>query len=70
MPMLTCPKCSGGMEEGFLADNTYGGFLPGQWVQGEPKKSFWGGITVRGKVKIQIATYRCTRCGYLESYAK
>jgi hypothetical protein len=58
------------MEEGFLADHSHDMVLPSQWIGGEPEKNFWGWFKMRGKVKIQIATYRCNRCGYLESYAK
>jgi hypothetical protein len=65
-----CPKCQGEMEEGFIADATYGGVLTSKWVEGEPEKSFWTGIKTKGKEQIQISTYRCASCGYLESYAK
>lgn len=67
---LTCPKCKGQMEEGFIADNTYGGIVTSKWVEGQPEKSFWTGIKTRDKERIQITTYRCTGCGYLESYAR
>jgi len=70
MDNMTCPKCSGEMEEGFVADNTYGAVLPSQWVEGEPEMSFWTGARTKGKVQVRITTYRCTQCGYLESYAK
>jgi len=29
----------------------------------------WTGLKLRGKDKLAITTYRCGRCGYLESYA-
>jgi len=65
-----CSKCQGEMEEGFIADTTYGGVVTSKWVEGEPEKSFWTGIKTRDREQIQISTYRCTGCGYLESYAK
>ena len=65
-----CPKCQGEMEEGFIADTTYGGVVTSKWVEGEPEKSFWTGIKTRDREQIQISTYRCAGCGYLESYAK
>ena len=65
-----CPKCEGEMEEGFIADATYGGVGASTWVEGEPERSFWTGIKTKGKEQIQISTYSCTGCGYLESYAK
>jgi hypothetical protein len=67
---LRCPKCHGAMEEGFVADQTYGGVRVSKWVEGAPKKSFWSGTKTQGKEQVQIRTYRCTGCGYLESYAR
>lgn len=66
----TCPKCQGEMEEGFIADVTYGGVVASKWVEGPPEKSFWTGVRTKDKEQVQISTYRCTNCGYLESYAK
>lgn len=65
-----CPKCESEMEEGFTADVTYGGVVTSKWVEGEPEKSFWTGTKTKGKKLVEISTFRCTRCGYLESYAK
>ena len=39
------------------------------WIEGAPEKSFWIGIKTRGRRKLKIETWRCGRCGYLESYA-
>jgi hypothetical protein len=41
-----------------------------KWVEGAPEKSFWLGTKTRGKKQVQVATYRCKTCGYLESYAR
>jgi len=65
----TCPKCSGPMESGFLLDETYGGTGQAQWTQGEAKRSFWTGIRVPSDERHLVTTYRCSKCGYLESYA-
>jgi hypothetical protein len=58
------------MEQGFLIDVGHGGgrALP-KWAAGEPEKSIWTGIKLRGKEQLDVSTYRCRRCGYLESYA-
>jgi len=29
----------------------------------------WTGIKLRGRRQLEIASYRCNRCAYLESYA-
>jgi hypothetical protein len=64
-----CPRCSGSMEPGFLIDEGYGKKSVAKWVGGEPQKSFWMGLRLGGAEQVEVATYRCRRCGYLESYA-
>lgn len=65
-----CPRCGIDMQEGFILDrahNNRGG--ASLWVEGTPEKSFWTGIRTRGLEKRRITSYRCMRCGLLESYA-
>ncbi len=57
------------METGFIVDVTHGGTLQANWTEGEPQKSFWTGIKVPREGRHPITTYRCVKCGYLESYA-
>jgi uncharacterized Zn finger protein len=64
-----CPKCSGKMEPGFIKDEGYGTVHPSKWVAGPPEKSFWTGTRTRGRKQVQVTTFRCGECGYLESYA-
>jgi len=64
-----CSKCGGRMTDGFLLDTTHGGYQVGKWVEGAPQKSFWVGLKLRGSKQVEITTWRCERCGYLESYA-
>jgi hypothetical protein len=66
---LICPKCAGAMELGFVVDHTYGGYAAAQWAEGTAKPSLWTGVQMRGKECHPVQTFRCTRCGYLESYA-
>jgi hypothetical protein len=40
------------------------------WVEGAPEKSFWQGLATSKRRVLPIATWRCERCGYLESYAQ
>ena len=70
MVSIECPKCRGKMEEGFIKDEGYGTIQASKWVEGLPEKSFWTGTKTRGKNQVQVITYRCPGCGYLESYAK
>jgi len=66
---LTCPRCSGTMEPGYQIDVGYGSKTVPKWVAGEPRRSFWTGLKLGGKEQLEVLTYRCHRCGYLESYA-
>ena len=65
-----CPKCRSDMEVGFLVDNTYGGVETPQWASGTPDRSFWVGVRMKGRERHRVHTYRCTSCGFLESYAR
>jgi hypothetical protein len=67
-----CPKCKARMEEGFIVDYAYGWAkrVQSKWVGGAPVYSWWLGLNLRRKRAIYVVTYRCTTCGFLESYAK
>jgi hypothetical protein len=64
-----CPKCAGSMSEGFVLDKTQGGAGVSSWIEGAPVRSLWTGVDIRGREQSLIATWRCGRCGFLESYA-
>ena len=59
------------MEPGYIIDQGYGKITVAQWAAGEPEVRWWmgGGLKLRGKDRLDVTTYRCQRCGYLESYA-
>ena len=57
------------MEPGYGLDEGYGKRGPGKWIEGAPEFSMWTGLKLRGRQQIEVATYRCRNCGYLESYA-
>ena len=65
-----CPKCSGKMEEGFIYDQFDAIRLVSKWVEGVPEKSMWTGVKIKGRKTIETRTFRCDKCGFLESYAK
>jgi hypothetical protein len=58
------------MDEGFLLDVSDGAYRRGTWVAGPAEKSFWTGVKLHGRDQMPVCTYRCRRCGYLESYAR
>ncbi|HEY0626388.1 MAG TPA: PF20097 family protein [Allosphingosinicella sp.] len=64
-----CPKCEGEMADGYTVDQGYGTASVPTWREGEPRKSIWVGLKLGGTTPIEITTWRCRRCGYLESYA-
>jgi rubredoxin len=65
-----CPKCEAAMQEGFIPVCI--GPPPAVasvWVVGPPEKGRLGGVKFDRRNQCQIRSYRCSGCGYLESYA-
>lgn len=57
------------MERGFVLDRGhYDAKNMQKWIEGEPVRS-WMGIKTKGKESFKVQTFRCERCGWLESYA-
>ena len=57
------------MSAGFTFGKHQGGASVPSWIGGAPEKSLWTGVKLRGKTPLEITTWRCKRCGFLESYA-
>ena len=66
---MNCPKCEAEMEEGFVGDSIRHQVVAPFWYSGAFKISFWGGLGLRKRKRYYVQTWRCTGCGYLESYA-
>jgi hypothetical protein len=67
---LNCPKCKGLMVEGFIADFGNGGNATvSHWMEGPVERTWLGSARIDRDLLLDIATYRCTGCGFLESYA-
>ena len=66
-----CTKCFESMEEGIVVDRgPYNFPLQPHWMKGSVEFSWKTGVkTMSGRVR-DVATWRCTTCGYLESYTK
>ena len=65
-----CPKCRRPMQRGFLLDGRHAERRSvSEWVEGAPEKSFWSGLKIGDRRVMPVTTWRCERCGYLESYA-
>ena len=66
---LLCPKCKGGMVQGFVPDYSHAAIFVGSWQEGKPKKSFWTVAKAPRSAGIPIGAFRCEQCGFLEFYA-
>jgi hypothetical protein len=70
-PAPNCGKCGGKMDLGFVPDARRGDEQTQQWRAGQAQSSFWFGVTSdRDEAPIPVRTFRCTECGFLESYAR
>ena len=68
---MTCPKCQSPMQEGYqLIYRKHTAREVAEWVEGEPERSRWFGLTIGDHEHREIQVYRCEGCGFLESYAK
>lgn len=66
----SCAKCGGSLSAGFIVDQGDSGMADiSKWQDGEPRKAWYGGLKLPKGEQIKVSTYRCDRCGYLESYA-
>jgi len=70
-PAPACPTCAATMEEGYIPDlaNSNTPSVP-KWTEGQPERSFWWGLNLRNRERLAITTYRCPKCGLLQSYAR
>jgi hypothetical protein len=70
---IQCPKCNEGvMVQGFIIDWQGSKFSRvSNWVEGVPGKPSWFGTTIPVPAEkcIAVGTFRCSVCGFLESYA-
>ena len=59
------------MAQGFVMDKGIpgGSVSAPEWADGVPKPCFWTGLSMGGRERHEVATFRCPKCGYLESYA-
>ena len=66
---MKCPKCSAEMVEGFVLETGLLSDPRPKWVSGRPATNAVGGIETAERDVRRIETFRCLRCGFLESYA-
>ncbi|MEO8276791.1 MAG: hypothetical protein ABI639_11280 [Thermoanaerobaculia bacterium] len=64
-----CSRCSGPQKEGFILDATHNGFAIGHWAEGVPTFWFLKFLKTKGRRKFPMQSWRCSKCGLLETYA-
>ena len=67
---LKCLRCGGTQEEGYIPESGGHGLFQSYWVEGRPEKSFWNGLKTGDRRRLKTFTYRCVKCGRLESFAR
>ena len=68
--MSMCPKCGAAMVQGFIVDWAQGGSRRvSSWVEGAPEKTFWSDTSAPDDKQVPVGTFRCSGCGFLESFA-
>lgn len=68
MPAPKCLRCGAEMQEGYAPEPRLGHYGVPFWVAGKPDFGPSGVPTIEGKQAHGIRTFRCPKCGYLESY--
>ncbi|HWW01559.1 MAG TPA: hypothetical protein VNZ64_17810 [Candidatus Acidoferrum sp.] len=68
-PIVKCPKCGELMEQGFTVGRSDNAASVVHWFEGVPEYGFFGGIKATKKRQFRLQTFRCSKCGFLESYA-
>jgi hypothetical protein len=69
--MPQCAKCGGKTVRGYIPDQNHYNVLLNEWVEGEPKESFFGvAIKRANRDGIPIGAFRCEQCGFIELYAR
>lgn len=65
-----CPKCSGEMVQGFTFESEGPKRMVTTWVEGAPERSVLQSAKAPADKRVPVGTFRCSKCGFLESYAR
>lgn len=70
MPLI-CPFCQIPLEPGYVIDfiGTTGA-RAAEWVSGVPEAGLMRGVSPGGHKRREIESWRCTKCGILQEYAR
>ena len=64
-----CPKCRSSMGDGSVFHTDGGQRTLIRWLEGPTIKGLFGGIKLKGRKPVDIQSFRCRKCGFLELYA-
>ena len=67
-----CLKCNGEMVQGFIFGREGPNRIVSTWVEGAPRKFGWlfQQVEVPANKCVPVGVFRCSACGFLESYAR
>ena len=58
------------MAVGYLVDHGHANRrVVSGWVEGEPEKTSFFNLNMDDRLYLEVRTFRCVQCGFLESYA-
>lgn len=70
VPDKKCSNCKGEMQAGIVVDLNYAGVLPSMWVESQPIIGVGSGAAIDSRRKVKTISYRCSKCGHVDSYAE
>jgi len=69
MNTIQCVKCGTAMEPGYIPDRNMGWYDPRKWFPGALRLTGLKGVAKNKSTPLHVISYRCSGCGYIESYA-
>lgn len=70
---ISCRRCGGAMERGYLLDHGYPSNVTSMWLAGTPRKGFWGGLKITREARAtakHVEAWRCRGCGLVDLFAR
>lgn len=64
-----CRDCRATMEAGLMPDRTNHASDQPMWIKGTAEIGFFGHIKEGDRERLPVVTFRCPKCGRLESFA-
>ena len=65
-----CRDCRVAMDAGLMLDRTHGGSEEPTWIKGTADRGIFDLIMERDRERLPVVTFRCPKCGRLESFTQ